>query len=239
MKLLSLDTSTQRFSLAISQGEDILGYRNIRLPRVLSSSLMPSIQKILEKSHMAFSELDGFAVGLGPGSFTSLRVGLAAVKGLALATNKPVVGISSLDVLAMGVPVKEAAICTICDARRGFLYACLYQKSQGRLQCRMNYILVSLAEILKQIKGDIIFVGDGIKLFREEIGMTKGIKPHFTAEKFWYPQARFLASLALKRFLDEKTDDVKKLTPIYLYPEDCQVSKDPKKPRAERLMSPR
>src|SRR3989304_5415259 len=103
MKILSIDTSTKTFSLAVSDGEEILRSRNIKITRVLSSSIIPSIHQILKKAGIALSQLDGFAVGLGPGSFTSLRVGLSTIKAFALATGKPVVGIPSLDVLALNV----------------------------------------------------------------------------------------------------------------------------------------
>lgn len=227
MKLLCLDTSSRRFSLAVSDGEKILRYANIRLRRVLDSSMMPAIERILKNAGVALCELDGLAVGLGPGSFTSLRVGLATVKGLAFAAAKPVVGIASLDILAAGVPFADEGgrICVICDARRGLLYNGVYQKRSGILERESDYALLPIDGILSQIKGDVLFVGDGVQLVRNEIQAAKHIRARFAPEKFCYPQARFLAPPALKRFQKRQTDDAAQLTPIYLYPEDCQVDK--------------
>jgi len=82
MNLLAIDTSTKNLSLAVSKNETVLKYRNGKLQRPLSSSIMPSIQRILAESQTILKELSGFVVGLGPGSFTGLRVGLSTIKGL-------------------------------------------------------------------------------------------------------------------------------------------------------------
>ena len=103
MKLLAIETSTNRFSLAVSEGGEILKSRTLILDKVLSSSIIPSIEKILKESKINLKDIDAFVVGLGPGSFTSLRVGLATIKGLAFATGKPLVGVPSLDAIALNI----------------------------------------------------------------------------------------------------------------------------------------
>lgn len=230
MKLLCLETSTRNFSLAVCDGERILAHRSVFLKSVLSSSIIPGVERILEKAGLSLGELDGFAVGLGPGSFTSLRVGLATVKGLAFATGKPVVGIPSLDALAMNVPgddEKFSSICVICDARRNLVYACVYQQRRGFLRRKSPYLLTNIEGLLDIISGKVLFTGDGVRLFREEIiRKAQGGKfvPLFAPEKQWFPQAKHVASLALKRFSKRKKgDDINKLVPLYLYPHDCQV----------------
>ena len=170
MNLLSLETSTKNFSLAVSEGEKILASRHFKLTKVLSSSIIPAIDGILKKSGLAVKDLDGFAVGLGPGSFTSLRVGLSTVKGLAFAAGKPIVGISSLDVLAMNAPVEAGAqICVIADARRSLVYSCFYRRSHNNLERISEYSLTGIEEVLKKIKEPTFFIGDGIPLYREII----------------------------------------------------------------------
>ena len=134
MNLLAIDTSTKNLSLAVTKKGKVVKFRNVKLTRPLSSSIMPSIKKILNSAGITLSKLDGFAVGLGPGSFTGLRVGLSTIKGLAFATKKPVVGISSLDVLAMNIKEDCAQICTLCDAKRNLVYACLYEKKGATLK---------------------------------------------------------------------------------------------------------
>jgi tRNA A37 threonylcarbamoyladenosine modification protein TsaB len=78
--------------------------------------------------------------------------------------------------------------------------------------------------VLKRVKGDVTFVGDGVLLFREAIQKAAGIKARFASEKQMYPQAKCLAALAMERFKAKKYDNAESLVPLYLYPEDCQVT---------------
>lgn len=224
MNLLAIDTSSKHFSLAVVKDGKVLYSRSIFLKKVLSDSIMPAIQGILKKAGLTLAGIDGFAVGLGPGSFTSLRVGLATVKGLAFALKKPVVGVSSLDVLALGAK-GDGQVCVVCDAKRNMVYACLYQKKGDALKRKSKYLLTDIQNVLKQVAGDVTFVGDGVPLFREAIEKAAGIKPCFAGEKYMYPQAKHLAIPAMERFKAKKYDNAETLVPLYLYPEDCQVVK--------------
>jgi len=223
MNLLAIDTSTRNLSLAVIKGGKVVTSRNVKLKRPLSSSIMPSIKKILNSAGITLAKLDGFAVGLGPGSFTSLRVGLSTIKGLAFATHKPIIGISSLDVLAMNIEEDNAQICTLCDAKRNLVYACFYEKKNSVFKKTSDYVLESIDAVLKKVKGRVFFIGDGVQLFRDDINKAKSIDPIFVDEKLAFPQARCLAPLAVKKFQNGLKDDISKLVPLYLYPEHCQV----------------
>ena len=225
MKLLCIDTSTRVLSLAVSDNDRVLRSSHVSLEGFLSSSIIPSIQKILKSARIKLEALDGFAVGLGPGSFTSLRVGLATIKGLSFATGKPVVGIPSLDILAMSV-LGDQQICTIMDARRNMVYACLYQKKGTTLKRKSPYLLTPLNDLLKFLKTteNITFIGDAASLFKAHINHPKK-NFIFADSNIHYPQAKFLAPLVLKRFKEKKFDEVEKIVPLYLYRQDCQVQK--------------
>ena len=225
MNILAIDTSTRNLSLAVAQNGAVLKYRNRKLQRPLSSSIIPSIKEILNASGIDLKDIDGYAVGLGPGSFTSLRVGLSTIKGLAFSSNKPVVGISSLDVLAMNIPQNKATICVLCDAKRSLVYSCIFEKEGESLIKKSDYILVNIGDVLKKIKGEIVFIGDGIALYKDEIRKAKNITPTFIEGKNIFPQARKLVSLAEQHFQKKKFDDINKLVPLYLYPEHCQIRK--------------
>lgn len=225
MNILALDTSSKHFSLAVAKDGKVLYSRSIFLKKVLSDSIMPAIEGILKKAGLTLAKLDGFAVGLGPGSFTSLRVGLSTVKGLAFALKKPVVGVPSLDVLALNV-TGDDQVCVVCDAKRNMAYACLYQKKGDVLKRKSKYLLTDIQNVLKQVKGDTTFIGDGVPLFKNVIENAVGIKPRFTncaPRCTIYPQAKHLATLAMKRFEAKEYDAAESLVPLYLYPEDCQV----------------
>ena len=234
-KILALDTSTKQFSLAVGDGDKVIARRNVVLNKVLSSSIVPSIDRILSRAKVPLKALDGFAVGLGPGSFTSLRVGLATVKGLAFATRKPVVGISSLDVLAMGgISAGVPQICACMDAKRNLVYACIYGVKDGELKRKSKYLLVPPVELAGRITQDVFFIGDGVGLYKDVISALsqqgKGspkrrVSSFFAPERLRFPQAKHLLTLAREKFEKKYYDDIDRLVPLYLYPPDCQVQR--------------
>jgi tRNA threonylcarbamoyladenosine biosynthesis protein TsaB len=227
MKILSVDTSTKNFSLSIAQDEKIIASLDVILKDVLSDSIIPNIRTLLKKAKATIESIDGYAIGLGPGSFTSLRVGLSTVKGLAFSLHKPIVGVSSLDIIAAAVK-EEKDIAVVCDARRDLIYAALYKKKGSNISLANDYLLTDIDSFLKKVKKDTIFTGDGIKLYKDKIrGLGKKIT--FAPETFWYPQAKYLSPLALKHFKEKKVSNMDSLVPLYLYPENCQVTPHAKK----------
>lgn len=228
MNILALDTSTKVFSLAVATDGKVVAGRDIVLEGVLSSSIIPSIDAILKKAKIPFGKLNGFAIGLGPGSFTSLRVGLSTVKGFCLASGKPVVGISSLDLIGTNINELDKDICVLTDAKRNMVYAAIFTPTATGLKRKSDYLLVEPKDLLPKIKTGTVFTGDGLKLYQDIIKAyckKNGIPCVFEKEINWTPSARHLCALAHARFAAKKTDNIKTLLPIYLYPEDCQVTK--------------
>ena len=121
-------------------------------------------------------------------------------------------------------------ICVLTDARRNKVYACLYGP-EGR---KSDYLLTNLDDVLGKVHGRTLFVGDALKIYQNAIkeayqkyATQKGssCKCLFVQEKWWYPQGKVMAALAYERFVQKKYDDPAKLLPLYLYPQDCQVTK--------------
>ncbi|MBF0511942.1 MAG: tRNA (adenosine(37)-N6)-threonylcarbamoyltransferase complex dimerization subunit type 1 TsaB [Candidatus Omnitrophica bacterium] len=237
MYFLSFETSSKIFSLALSRDEKVLRFRNIKNSLVLEDSILPAMDKILASASLKFSQMDGFAVALGPGSFTSLRVGLSVIKAFAFGTGKPVVGIPTLDILAEGVRNKGDVdeICVLNDARRGNVFASFYRpvSNQG-LERKSDYLLTTLDKVLEKVHGQTLFVGDALGLYRETIEkayQSYNVKKKcvckclFVNEKLCYPQSKVMAGLAFERFQNKQYEDPGKLLPLYLYPQDCQVAK--------------
>lgn len=231
MYFLSIEPSAKIFSLAVSEDDKVLRWRNLESGKVLEDAIVPAIDRILDAAGVPFSKLDAFAVGLGPGSFTSLRVGLSTVKAFALATGKPIAGICSLDTIAEGVRHLDCdEICVIVDARRHLLYSALYTNNKGVLKHKGKYRLVDIATVLDGVHGHTLFVGDGVGIYRKDIASAYkqcggSCKALFAPEKFWFPSAKHLAKLAFGRLARGKHDNAGKLVPVYLYAEDCQVQK--------------
>ena len=229
MKILAVDTSTKHLSLAVSDGDKTIASRNVRPRKDLSMTITFDIERVLAKANVRLMDLDGFVVGLGPGSFTSLRVGLSMLKAFVMVTGKPVVGISSLDAIAMNVRTsrvrKALQVCVINDARRGMVYSSLYDKKDGTLVRRREYQLEPIEKVLEGLEGEVVFIGDAIPTYRDRIMVTAGtFTPVFEVEKHWLPKAQELARIGYQRLLKGEVDKIETLAPLYLYPEDCQVS---------------
>ncbi len=230
MKILSLETSSKRFSLALGDGQKVIKSRVMVLDKILSDSIIPAIDRILKASKWKLADLDAFVVGLGPGSFTSLRVGLSTVKGLSFALHKPVIGIPSLDAIAFNIGKTTKQICVLSDARRNMVYACLYENSNGKLKTKSEYLLTPLEILLDRITSDTIFVGDALLLYKADIekyflAKADNLNMDFAPQAKSYPNAKNLIALAQERLGKKKFANIDKLVPLYLYPEDCQVQK--------------
>ncbi|MEI6437962.1 MAG: tRNA (adenosine(37)-N6)-threonylcarbamoyltransferase complex dimerization subunit type 1 TsaB [Candidatus Omnitrophota bacterium] len=237
MKILAVDTSTRHLSIAITDGDHLVAARNVPPKRDLSLSISFDIERALKKAGLVLHDIDGFVIGLGPGSFTGLRVGLSMMKAFIMVTEKPLVGVSSLDAIALNVHAdKTVNVCVINDARRGLLYSCVYAKHGHELVRQCDYMLQPVDQVLKQVKGETFFIGDGITHARDRIMDAAklpgaGFTAHFETDKHWLPKAKELARLGFHRLLNGERDNIVTLAPLYLYPEDCQVSHPVKKGR--------
>ena len=227
MNILAIDTSSKYFYLAIAEDDKIKV--NIRRPsgRGLSRMIIPLIEQALKKANLSLGDIDYFACGLGPGSFTGLRVGLAVIKGFAFSLNKPVVGIVSLDCLAGSQSNFSGYVCPVVDARRSLVYSAIYRLKDGVLKRKGRYLLVPLKELFAKLKGraKIIFLGDGLSLYRDEIKKEFGLRAHFADENFWYPRTENLLRLVKEKIKNKDFADLDKLVPFYMYPKECQIIK--------------
>ncbi|MFH0935450.1 MAG: tRNA (adenosine(37)-N6)-threonylcarbamoyltransferase complex dimerization subunit type 1 TsaB [Candidatus Omnitrophota bacterium] len=223
MKILAVDTSTNFLCLGLSDGQRSYEY-NLELGRRLSSLLAPAIKKTLEALGWGIEEIDYFACGLGPGSFTGLRIGLACVKGMAWALHKPVVGIPSLDILAAGAGQGQRPVTVIIDAKRGLVYCGIYKNKNGRLKMAAPYALLNEKEMLGAVKDNSVILGDALNLYREKI--LHRVKGALILDKdYWYPKAHKMIALALERIKDKKISNAFDIRPMYLYPKECQIRK--------------
>lgn len=229
MKILSVDTSTKYLSLGVYDNGKFYEYK-LELGIRLSALLASTIQRVLNALGWQVEDINYFACGLGPGSFTGLRIGLATMKGLAWSARKPIIGIPTLDILAQSVNTSGDIAIPIVDAKRGLVYGASYQFQRGTLKKLMPYSLLTpedfLSKAKKSISGkkydNIQIFGDGLALIKDRSFL--GLKGVRTMDKdYWYPRPGNILSLALGRIKEKKLDNVFKIEPIYLYPKDCQV----------------
>lgn len=221
MKILGIDTTTRFLCLGIYDGARIYEY-NLDLDRRHSTLLIPAIKRALDALGWRAGDIDYFACGLGPGSFTGMRVGLSAIKGFAWSLKKPVVGISTLDILARNASPVAGPVVPIIDAKRGLIYCSIYRIKKGILKRTAPYLLLNEDELLKKIPRNAVLLGDAVSLYQENISRKiKGIK--MLDKDYWYPRARNIIALALERIKQRDTKDAFSVLPIYLYPKECQV----------------
>lgn len=126
MRILALDTATSACTVAVMDGDKVLSELTLEVPRAHSTRLMPLIAQAVTESGLAKTDLDGIAVGIGPGSFTGLRIGLSTVKGLAFALGKPCVGVGTLLAMAYGTGAQIGLVVPMLDAKRGEVFAAVY-----------------------------------------------------------------------------------------------------------------
>ena len=221
MKILGIDTSTKFLSVGVYDGAKVYSY-NLEVGRRLSSLLAKTLKRILDSLGWQASDIDYFACGLGPGSFTGMRVGVATIKGLAWSLHKPIIGISTLDILARNIKAVDAKVVPMVDAKRNLIYCSVY-KTEGSIQKRITpYLLLTEMEFLKKMSVESIIFGDALPLYKENI--LRNIKNVTILDRdYWYPRGHNIIELALEKIKQKKLSNSFKIKPIYLYPKECQI----------------
>ena len=224
MRILAVDTATKSCSVAVTENNSVLGEMTVVSEQTHSKHLLDMIHAVLLEAGLTLPALDGFAVNRGPGSFTGLRIGISSVKGLALAANKPVVGISSLETLAQQVTPTSKLICPLIDARKGEIYTSLYRYDSRGLSRQLEERVLAPQEMLQNIDERCVFVGSGAILFRGLIVDLLGDLACFATREQHIIQATTLANLAFKRFEKGKAGKVDDLVPRYIRKSDAELN---------------
>lgn len=210
---LGIETSNSPLSVAvIKDGQLIVEIvENIKLTH--SVTVMPTIEEVLAKVKIKPSEIDAIAVSEGPGSYTGLRIGVTIAKTLAWTLNKPLVGVSSLKVVAANANLFNGVICSLFDARRQNVYAGVYRGSQlESILDDHHYAMEDLLNRLKEFKEPVLFVGMDVIHFKEQIIEVLGDKALFATESLQLPRASKLIELAMK---EPFIEDVHTFVPGY------------------------
>lgn len=221
MKILGIDTTTKFLCIGACDNGKIYEY-NIELFRLQSAFIMPALERILRALNWDIGKIDYFACGLGPGSFTGIRIGLSTIKAFAWSQNKQIIGLHSLDILANNYIEADKIIVPAIDAKRGQVFCSAYKNRAGVLKKIMPDMLLSKSDFLKKLKPASVVLGDALDLYKEEI--TKNISAVTVLDRdYWYPQARNIIKLALEGIEAKKFNNAFDIKPIYLYPDACQI----------------
>ena len=221
---MAIDTSTKFLCLGIYDDTKVYEY-TLEVGRQLSCLLGITTKRIIDILDWEASDIDYFACGLGPGSFTGIRTGVSFMKGMSWATNKPVIGISTLDILAGNSGNTDKQIVPIVDAKRNLIYYAAYKNKNNRLVRIKPSMLLSKEGVLKNLKKDAIILGDAIDLYKQDIlANINGVT--LLDKDYWYPKPHNIIKIAFERIKDKKFDNPFDIKPIYLYPKECQIKKN-------------
>ncbi len=217
MTILAVDTSSRAASCALLRDGVLAGecYLNIGLTH--SQTIMPLVQSLLAHTGAAIGDVDIFAVATGPGSFTGLRIGIATVKGLALALDKPCAGVSTLRSLAENLPLFEGYIAPVMDARRGQFYTALFRREGGCFSCVAQDLALSIDELrerLAPLPAPVALVGDGAALVAEQLSALPGLR--LVPEHLRHQRAAGIAVLATGLAARGQLVSADTLAPLYL-----------------------
>ena len=220
MKILAIETSAKAVSAAVAENGKILcaGYQDTGLTH--SRTLMPIVEGILKNTDLAITEIDAIAVAVGPGSFTGIRIGVAAAKGLAFGADKPVIAVSTLAAMARNVAFCDGLLICAMDARRQQVYNALFDAKDGCLTRLSDDRAIALADLLAEIKDDPrqkIVVGDGGRLCQSYLE-ANGVPCRLAPPHLLMQNAMSVALIAEELAAEGKLLTAQELEPVYLRP---------------------
>lgn len=218
MRVLAIDSSSTVASVAIVEEEKIIGEYTINNKITHSQTLLPMIDDMFRVSEIELETIDAIAITSGPGSFTGLRIGSATAKGLGQALSKPLVQVPTLEAMAYNFFDTDKVICPIMDARRNQTYTAAFKLDAEELKTLMEGCAVSIEELvakLNELNEDVIFVGDGIPVFKEYIEDNLLKKAVFASTHLNRQRAGSVGALALRYLAEGKTVTASDFRPDY------------------------
>lgn len=224
MIVLGIESSSSQGGVALVGRDGLIAEYVLNVEATYAERLLPAVDRILQDARVRIEEVEGLSVALGPGSFTGLRIGLSTVKGLALATGKPVVGVPTLEAMAWSLPYCRYPICPILDARKKEVYCALFEYRGAHLTRLMEDAPLSPHALVERITQPTLFIGDGWRvcgdLLQQALGALAMAPPAFTGAS---PAA--VADLGRRRLLRGEKDPIEALVPRYLRPSEAELQR--------------
>lgn len=200
MKILGLDSSGIVASVAVAEDDNLLAEYTVNYKKTHSQTLLPMLDTIAGMLELDLNTLDAIAIAAGPGSFTGLRIGSATAKGLGLALEKPIIAIPTTEALAYNLFGNEGIICPLMDARRNQVYTGIYRyegEALVTMEDRMAVDITKIAEKLNALGEPVIFLGDGVPVFREQLGKLMEVPYRFAPAHLNKQRAGAVAALGM------------------------------------------
>lgn len=222
--LLAIENSGPCGSVALVSGNGCLAEYSLTSQKTHSKRLLATIDQLLRETDNSIFSIDAIAISLGPGSFTGLRIGLATVKGLCMAAEKPLIGVSTLDALAMQLPHQSRQVCAVLDARKKEIFAACYKTDHDGLPRRtMEPAALSPETLAGRITEETLFIGDGIQLYGQFLAEKLGPLFKKISPVLFFPRAGAIAAVALHLYSRNEFLDPLSAAPLYIRASDAEI----------------
>lgn len=221
--LLAVDTATEICGVALVVDGRVQSELILNRGETHTKSIMAAIDAILCINHMNAQAVDAYAVTRGPGSFTGLRIGISTVKGLAMATGKPVVGVSSLEVLAHQASGQSPLVCPVMDARRNEVYWSLYARNGEQVSSIAAEQVGPASDLADGIDAGCYFIGNAVPLYRSKLSARLKHPAQWANDEMNGIRPAVLARLAWNRLKIGKMEQPQTLEPVYLRKSDAEL----------------
>jgi len=223
--LLSINTATQQFSVALINEEGALVAESVFFGGSKKfRPLMPALHHLLGSARTDVRKMTALAVVTGPGSFTGLRIGLSVAKGICQGLQIPIIGVSSLEAMASQLPFTPYKICPVIDSRKGEVFAALFRWSEeegGVVRVREDTSL-RVEDLAEFTEGSAVFLGNDIQSQGPSITETVGHSALLAPPHLWTLRASAVGYVGLKLALKKGFDELHRLVPSYLRPPDIR-----------------
>ena len=221
--LLAVDTATEICGIALAVDGRIQAELMLSRGITHTQSVLSAIDAVLAITGLTAGDVDAYAVTRGPGSFTGLRIGISTVKGLAFATEKPMVGISTLAVLAHQASGSADLICPMMDARRSEVYWTLYRRENDGIKAIMAEQVGPATEVADAIQEPCQFIGNGVPSYRSVLQKKLTHPAQWAGSAVNNLRPAVLARQAWRQLQEGKTDDPRTFEPVYLRKSDAEL----------------
>jgi len=224
MYILGIETATRTGGVAIVSEGGVLAEYTLNIEVTHSERLMSTVDRVLKDTGLLISNIDGFGVSIGPGSFTGLRIGLSTVKGLAFTTGKPVAAVPTLKALAWNTPHSRYPVCPLLDAKKKEVYAALYRYDGRELVQDLPEMVLPLAELADRVAGEVLFSGEGARLFAGDIERLFAGRAHLAPLSATVPSAASAAEIALDMIRAGRHTGPDDLSPMYIRRPEAELA---------------
>lgn len=233
MRILGIDTSTMVASVAVIEDNQLVCEYTINTKKTHSQKLMPMIENMLKESDLNINDIDLIGICVGPGSFTGLRIGMATAKAIAHVNNIPIVGVTSLEMLAANMNLCDKKICSILDAQRNQVYTAKFEYIGNRLVQINDTDVLEIDKLINEISSsedDYILIGEAVYKYEEKLKDIENISIPSPSHNM--TKASSLCSIALEKYNQgENIESCYTINPMYIRKSQAEVQYDEKMKR--------